>query len=70
MKKLVSLIIAAILMLVTIFIYGSQVKLPVLTGAKINEAYKVNTDQRNASIEVLKQIFDKDTAVILGSSEL
>ena len=37
---------------------------------KINEAYKANTDQRNASIEVLKKIFDKDTAVVLGSSEL
>lgn len=70
MKKLVSLIIAAILMLVTIFVYGSRIKLPVITGEKINEAYKVNTDQRNASIEVLKKVFDKDTAVVLGSSEL
>ena len=70
MKKLISLIIAVILILVTILIVDSQVKLSVINNKNINEAYKTNTDQRNASVETLKKIFDKDTAVILGSSEL
>lgn len=40
MKKLVSLIIAAILMLVTIFVYGSRIKLPVITGEKLMKHIK------------------------------
>ncbi len=44
MKKLISLIIAVILILVTILIVDSQVKLSVINNKNINEAYKTNTD--------------------------
>ena len=70
MRKVIALLLAAIFIFVTMVVLNAYSQGVLKNKRSVDSAYKLNSDGRNNSRVVLKEVMDRDTAVILGSSEL
>ncbi len=70
MRKVIALLLAAIFIFVTMVVINAYSQGVLKNKRSVDSAYKLNSDGRNNSRVVLKEVMDRDTAVVLGSSEL
>jgi D-alanine transfer protein len=70
MKRLIALLLASVLMLLTINGVNYRSQVIIKSDESVAQAYKLNTDTRNNSRTALDSMLDDNTVVVLGSSEL
>lgn len=70
MKKIISLLIAISLLLITVFGLNQSLKKKLSTQKAVSIEFNENNIRRNSDKFLINKILDENTALILGSSEL
>lgn len=70
MKKIISLLIAISLLLITVFGLNQSLKKKLSTQKAVSVEFNENNIRRNSDKFLINKILDENTALILGSSEL